>query len=782
MATITTSFNETNVNIQNNTSDLTITCYFSPDNQQTYNMEGMALYCACNGVTQSATVYLPLGGSVTQSFTFTNIPHDNDGSKTVAWQWSCDTDTSVLGYIQRSGNQTLQIIPRYTSITKFIASQIDETSLKISWATSDQIDYLWYRYKKTTDAQYSNWIGTSINNKTSGTFNQTSLSANTNYAFQLKVRRTDSQLETTSTSDAEQTTYDYPYIASVAVNPLTIGNQQTLTLYNPLNRSVTVKMYKDNTSGTQLYSNSTSGTNLSFTPNATTLYNSIPNSQSGNCVYSVIYGSTSTKTTSVHTYRIRGDEYPTFEATNWTYTADKTTLTNNNQVVIDKYSTITASIGTPASSSYGASISKYVITWGSVSSTTTSTSGSVTGGSGNTLIVIAYDSRGLPKSTSKQFDEYITYTDLKINEINTDRDNGIEAGVKLEFSGRMWNGKFGTSGANNTLSSAKYYVSTNGTTWSSAYPSDNSMLNAITQSSGYFSLSNFTIHANGSSGGFTIGQQYYVKVVVYDGSNQLSNSQIVSIISDGKVARTVYQDSNGEYHEGINGLPDDNYTQKINGKLNASGGVFSNGTELKNVTYGTTAGTACEGNDSRLSDSRTPTSHASSATTYGVGTTSNYGHCKLADNLTTSSYADGVALAANQGKSLKDLIDTLTPVTLYDDATGKQSGSYITISDISNYKKLQITFTIYIAATNNQGGTSNIIWLDLTRNLSNTCRCGITIPYLADYITGSSMGTDFRAVFEADLSNGRLYPFFAYGSSKQTNAYYVMTKVLGYKY
>lgn len=29
------------------------------------------------------------------------------------------------------------------------------------------------------------------------------------------------------------------------------------------------------------------------------------------------------------------------------------------------------------------------------------------------------------------------------------------------------------------------------------------------------------------------------------------------------------------------------------------------------IAYGTTAGTACEGNDSRLSDARTPTSHAS---------------------------------------------------------------------------------------------------------------------------------------------------------------------------
>ena len=571
MATITTSFNETNVNIQNNTSDLTITCYFSPDNQQTYNMQGMALYCTCNGVTQSATVYLPLGGSVTQSFTFTNILHDNDGSKTVAWQWSCDTDTSVLGYIQRSGNQTLQTIPRYTSITKFTASKRSETSLTINWATSDQIDYLWYRYRKSTSTSYSNWIGISINNKTSGTFNRISLSPNTTYIFQLKVRRADSQLEITSANNAEQTTYDYPYISGVNTTELTIGNSQKLILYNPLSRTVTIKMKKDNASGTELYSGTTNTTSITFTPNATTLYNSIPDSQNGNCVYQAIY-SVSTMTTGIYKYKIRGDELPTFSASNWTYTADKTDLTLNNQVVIEKYSTVTVNIGTPASSSYGASISKYVITWGSVSSNTTTTSGSVTGGSGNTLTVIAYDSRGLLRSTSKQFTEYITYTDLKINEISTDRDNGIEAGVKLSFSGQMWNGRFGTASIYNGLYSAKYYVSTNGTSWSGAYPSDSSMLNAITTSGGSFTLTDFTIHANGSSGGFTVGQQYYVKVVLYDALGKLSNAQIISIVSDGKVARTVYQDSYGEYHEGINGLPDDDYTQIIHGNLKVTNG------------------------------------------------------------------------------------------------------------------------------------------------------------------------------------------------------------------
>lgn len=63
--------------------------------------------------------------------------------------------------------------------------------------------------------------------------------------------------------------------------------------------------------------------------------------------------------------------------------------------------------------------------------------------------------------------------------------------------------------------------------------------------------------------------------------------------------------------------------------------------------------------DSRLSDSRTPTSHASSSTTYGVGTTSNYGHCKTINNVTTSSYTNGEALSAYQGKLLADRITAL---------------------------------------------------------------------------------------------------------------------------
>lgn len=54
---------------------------------------------------------------------------------------------------------------------------------------------------------------------------------------------------------------------------------------------------------------------------------------------------------------------------------------------------------------------------------------------------------------------------------------------------------------------------------------------------------------------------------------------------------------------------------------------------------------------------KAPTNHASSATTYGIGSTSNYGHCKTVNGLTTSAHADGLALSAYQGKVLNDKIN-----------------------------------------------------------------------------------------------------------------------------
>ena len=56
---------------------------------------------------------------------------------------------------------------------------------------------------------------------------------------------------------------------------------------------------------------------------------------------------------------------------------------------------------------------------------------------------------------------------------------------------------------------------------------------------------------------------------------------------------------------------------------------------------------------SRIEDEKAPISHSTSLTTYGTGTSTSYGHVKIADNLTTNS-SSGVALSAAQGKVLND--------------------------------------------------------------------------------------------------------------------------------
>lgn len=110
-----TSFSE-NVDIVNNKSDLSITITFSANNSSTW-FNSKALKCTCNGSTQSKNVSLSKGGKVTATFTFEDIQHNNDGSKSVDWNWTISTGTSVLGTLSDSGTKQLTTIPRASDIT-----------------------------------------------------------------------------------------------------------------------------------------------------------------------------------------------------------------------------------------------------------------------------------------------------------------------------------------------------------------------------------------------------------------------------------------------------------------------------------------------------------------------------------------------------------------------------------------------------------------------------------------------------------------------------------------
>jgi cytoskeletal protein CcmA (bactofilin family) len=136
--------------------------------------------------------------------------------------------------------------------------------------------------------------------------------------------------------------------------------------------------------------------------------------------------------------------------------------------------------------------------------------------------------------------------------------------------------------------------------------------------------------------------------------------------------------------------------------------LIVNGSTVAPVTYGTTAGTACQGNDSRLSDARTP----SSAYPHGVAT----GYIPYATSSTTLSssnvYIDGssrlnVNTTTNTNAATVNINDTANPVGLsvavkFKPATGSTFAGYFN----SNSPNAGHTnYGIYTAA---DSGTSNI--------------------------------------------------------------------------
>ena len=85
-------------------------------------------------------------------------------------------------------------------------------------------------------------------------------------------------------------------------------------------------------------------------------------------------------------------------------------------------------------------------------------------------------------------------------------------------------------------------------------------------------------------------------------------------------------------------------------KINSSIRIKDGNTDLRTLKE---LNTQVTNNVTNISG-KAPKSHASTANTYGLGTTSNYGHVKTVNNLTTSAHADGLALSAYQGKVLND--------------------------------------------------------------------------------------------------------------------------------
>lgn len=102
-----------------------------------------------------------------------------------------------------------------------------------------------------------------------------------------------------------------------------------------------------------------------------------------------------------------------------------------------------------------------------------------------------------------------------------------------------------------------------------------------------------------------------------------------------------------QYNNATQGLSD---TYKSNARTNIGLGTSA----VKDVPSSGNASTTqvVLGSDTRLSDARTPTNHASADTNFGIGTTSVYGHVKLATgDMNGAANVDGVAVSQNHTHS-----------------------------------------------------------------------------------------------------------------------------------
>lgn len=441
-----------------NTSEVTYTFQIAPK-VKGYDWSGwsnkISYTVTIDGTEYTGTIPSYNGSSTVTLKTGTQtIQHNDDGNKSIAISFSVSDTTGqsyTCGNASSNGTLALTYIPRYATSNQSLSSRT-ETSLTISWSSDNTCDYIWYSTNNGT-----NWISVGSVNASSGSYTISGLTANNSYTVKTRVRRKDSQL-TTDSSSASWSTYPYPYISAVGTTNLTIGNAQTLTLYNPLTRIVTVYMKYNNTSGTQIYSGNTTAqnpTSITFTPNASTMYGLIPNSKSGNCVYYLVYNDGTTNHTSATksgTFVVNEENNKPTVTTYTPYDNNSTTyaLTNNRAKIVLNASNMQLTIVANAKNSATFNNNGYIKVNGTALTLTISGS-NATGvytlnkPSSATYTIALQDSRGITSnSISYTLPNYANYfvPTIITNAVRNQPTNNI---IDISGSGSFFNASFGAT-------------------------------------------------------------------------------------------------------------------------------------------------------------------------------------------------------------------------------------------------------------------------------------------------------------------------------------------------
>ena len=324
---------------------------------------------------------------------------------------------------------------------------------------------------------------------------------------------------TTYSSEGSFTTYSYPYLKSISSSALTIGNNQTINLYNPLGRTCTLYCKQNNTSGTTLgsKSNGIDGNNtMTFT--ASTLYNSIPNSKTGNCVYYVYYldenSSGHNSATISGTYKIKDNntENPTFTSNNIIDVVDTlhTAITGNSSKFIQGHNILTGKI-VKMTSNYGANLDYYSISANATSISpqqpsysSSNISFTINNINSSSFEITGVDKRTLSTKATKSI-TMISYSLPTLEDWDLPRQNGIGDHATIVANGKYTNWS-GLSQSNSIQNVKLYYKLETASSWTQ-YNGD---LSLSTNSGGNWAINKLLDIT------FNTSSRYNVRLVITD--------------------------------------------------------------------------------------------------------------------------------------------------------------------------------------------------------------------------------------------------------------------------
>lgn len=454
-----------------------------------------------------------------------DVAHESNGTKTITLSGSFTTTATTSSYGQyalKSGSVSVSVelptIPRYATITAFSLSKTINT-ITMSYSVNSTID----------STQYSLNNGSWTAYPSGGII--TGLSPATTYNVKIRVKRTDSQLWTT-TDNKSITTYDYAKITE-APN-INIGNNATVKYTNPGGYTTVVGIY--NTAGSVAIAGyrSTSGGTYTFSFTTTEINNMYAQTPKANQVTLRYYLRTTCNGSNYYhsvdrTFSVVNSN-PTFS--NFTYqdiNSKTLALTGDSSKIIKKYSNlkVTISAANKMVAKNLATPVNYNIIAGSSSvsvaySSTADVTGTINNVNSNDVTVYAVDSRGNQTSKAKSF-SVVNYTECSIKTLRIDRVDGVGENIQLTMTGTYSTANFGTTTNNIKTAQLRMKAKT-----ASNYGDWVSILNRLSISGGKITADNISI----SDVTFALGTEYDVQIRITD---ELSEDIETASISDGTV-------------------------------------------------------------------------------------------------------------------------------------------------------------------------------------------------------------------------------------------------------